>query len=62
MGQYQVKVTEDCVNEIKINAHQNKDLPMTGLSEWRNVVAKYTSEKKNYNYNSENVIIGPGSK
>ena len=26
------------------------------------LVAKYTSVKKNYNYKSENVIIGPGSK
>ena len=25
-------------------------------------VAKYTSNKKDYNYKSENVIIGPGSK
>ena len=61
-GQSPFKVPEDVVNELKINAHQNKYLPMQGLSELRNVVAKYTSEKKNYNYKSENVIIGPGSK
>jgi aspartate aminotransferase len=35
---------------------------MQGLSELRNAVAKYTSKKKNYDYKSENVIIGPGSK
>ena len=61
-GQSPFKVPEDVVNELKINAHQNKYLPMQGLSELRKVVAKYTSEKKNYNYKSENVIIGPGSK
>ena len=35
---------------------------MQGLKELREVVAKYTSTKKDYNYKPENVIIGPGSK
>ncbi len=61
-GQSPFKVPEDVIKELKINAHQNKYLPMQGLSELRNAVAKYTSEKKNYDYKSENVIIGPGSK
>ena len=61
-GQSPFKVPEDVVEELKNNAHQNKYLPMQGLSELRNVVAKYTSKKKNYDYKSENVIIGPGSK
>ena len=34
---------------------------MQGLKELREVVANYTSNKK-YNYKSDNVIIGPGSK
>ena len=61
-GQSPFKVPEDVVRELKDNAHQNKYLPMQGLSELRNAVAKYTSKKKNYDYKSENVIIGPGSK
>ena len=61
-GQSPFKVPEDVVNELKVNAHQNKYLPMQGLSKLRNEVAKYTSKKKNYDYKSENVIIGPGSK
>jgi len=61
-GQSPFKVPEDVVKELKDNAHQNKYLPMQGLSELRNEVAKYTSKKKNYDYKSENVIIGPGSK
>ena len=61
-GQSPFKVPEDVVNELKNNAHQNKYLPMQGLSELRDVVAKYTSIKKNYDYKSENVVIGPGSK
>jgi len=61
-GQSPFKVPENVVKELKDNAHQNKYLPMQGLFELRNTVAKYTSKKKNYNYKSENVIIGPGSK
>ena len=61
-GQSPFKVPEDVVIELKDNAHQNKYLPMQGLSKLRNAVAKYTSKKKNYDYKSENVIIGPGSK
>ena len=61
-GQSPFKVPEDVVNELKDNAHQNKYLPMQGLSELRDAVAKYTSKRKNYDYKSKNVIIGPGSK
>ena len=61
-GQSPFKVPEDIVEELKNNAHQNKYLPMQGLSELRDSVAKYTSIRKNYNYKSENIIIGPGSK
>jgi aspartate aminotransferase len=61
-GQSPFKVPEDVVRELKNNAHQNKYLPMQGLYELRSAVAKYTSKKKNYNYKSQNVIIGPGSK
>ncbi len=61
-GQSPFQVPLDIVNELKNNAHQNKYMPVQGLKELREVVAKYTSSKKDYNYNSENVIIGPGSK
>ncbi|MDB9810866.1 aminotransferase class I/II-fold pyridoxal phosphate-dependent enzyme [Candidatus Pelagibacter sp.] len=61
-GQSPFPVPTDIVEALKNNAHQNKYLPMQGLKELREVVAKYTSTKKNYNYKPENVIIGPGSK
>ena len=61
-GQSPFKVPADVVEELKNNAHQNQYLPMQGLSKLRDAVAKYTSSKKNFNYKSENVIIGPGSK
>ena len=61
-GQSPFKVPVDVVEELKNNAHQNQYLPMQGLYKLRDAVAKYTSVKKNFNYKSENVIIGPGSK
>jgi aspartate aminotransferase len=61
-GQSPFQIPSDIVNELRSNAYQNKYLPMQGLEKLRKVIAKYTSTKKNYNYKSENVIIGPGSK
>ena len=61
-GQSPFQIPSDIVDELKNNAYQNKYLPMQGLKELREAVAKYTSAKKNYDYKSENVIIGPGSK
>ena len=45
-GQSPFKVPKDIVEQLKDNAHQNKYLPMQGLSELRNAVAKYTSKSK----------------
>ena len=61
-GQSPFQVPNDIVNELKKNAHQNNYLPMQGLAELRSSIAKYTSLKKNYNYDAEDIIIGPGSK
>ena len=56
------KVPEDVVAELKNHAHQNSYLPMQGLKELRDSIAKYISVKKKIEYKSENVIVGPGSK
>ena len=61
-GQSPFQIPLDIVNELKNNAHQNKYLSMQGLKELRDTIAKYTSTKKNYEYKSENIIVGPGSK
>ena len=61
-GQSPFEVPEDVVNELKKNASKNKYLSIQGLEELRESIAKYTTIKKEYNYKSENVIIGPGSK
>ena len=61
-GQSPFQIPPDIIDALKDNAYQNKYLPMQGLKELRETVAKYTSTKKEYNYKSANVIIGPGSK
>ena len=61
-GQSPFQVPTDIVNKLKDNAYRNKYMPMQGLEELRKSIAKYTSTKKGYNYISDNVIIGPGSK
>ena len=61
-GQSPFEVPDDVVNELKKHASKNKYLSIQGLEELRESVAKYSSIKKKYNYKSENIIIGPGSK
>ena len=61
-GQSPFNVPEDVVNELKINAFQNKYLPIQGIPELRKVIAAYYSLRKNYEYKEDNIIIGPGSK
>ena len=61
-GQSPFEIPHNIVNELRNNAFQNKYLPMQGLQELRKIIAKYTSNKKNYDYNLENIVIGPGSK
>ena len=61
-GQSPFQIPKDIVDELKNNAYQNKYLPMQGLSELRLSISKYINNKKKYNYKSENVIIGPGTK
>ncbi len=61
-GQSPFKIPEDVIDELKNNAFKNKYLPMQGLPELREAVANYISNKKNYNYKAENILVGPGTK
>ena len=61
-GQSPFQIPLDIVNELKNNAHQNQYLPMQGLPKLRSSIAKHITNIKKYNYKSENVIIGPGTK
>ena len=61
-GQSPFKIPEDVILELKKNSYQNMYLPVQGLQELRNSIAKNISKNKNYNYKAENVLIGPGTK
>ncbi len=61
-GQSPFQVPEIIVEELKKNAHQKNYLPIQGLIELREAIAKYESKKKNKNFNSDQIFIGPGTK
>ena len=61
-GQSPFPVPITIVEELKKNAHQKSYLPIQGLDKLRGSIAKYESKKKNYNFDSDQVIIGPGTK
>jgi aspartate aminotransferase len=62
LGQSPFPVPKVIVDELKNHAHQKDYLNVSGLLALREQVAKYHSNKNQYTYDSENVIIGPGSK
>ena len=62
LGQSPFPVPDIIVKELQKNAHQKDYLNVSGLIQLREEVAKYHSQKNQYNYNSKSVIIGPGSK
>ena len=62
LGQSPFPVPKVIVDELKKHSHQKDYLNVSGLLALREEVANYHSDKNQYNYDSENVIIGPGSK
>jgi len=61
-GESPFPVPDKVVEELKKNAHQKSYLPIQGLYELREVIAKYESKKKEKNFSADQIIIGPGSK
>lgn len=61
-GQSPFPVPITIVEELKKNAHQKSYLPIQGLDKLRESIAKYESKKKNCNFKSDQVIVGPGTK
>ena len=61
-GESPFQVPDKIVEELKKNAHQKSYLPIQGLDELRDAIAKYESKKKNKNFKSDQIIVGPGSK
>ena len=62
LGQSPFPVPDIIVKELQKNAHQKDYLNVSGLIGLREEVANYHSNKNQYKYNTESVIIGPGSK
>ena len=61
-GESPFPVPDKIVEELKKNAHRKSYLPIQGLENLRVSISKYESKKKNKDFSSEQVIIGPGSK
>ena len=61
-GESPFPVPAKIVEELKKNAHQKSYLPMQGLEDLRMSISKYESKKKNRNFSSDQIIVGPGSK
>ncbi len=61
-GQSPFPVPITIIEELKKNAHQKSYLPIQGLEKLRDSIAKYESKKKHYNFKSDQVIVGPGTK
>tara|TARA_B100000676_G_C18076945_1_gene848305 strand:- start:591 stop:1817 length:1227 start_codon:yes stop_codon:yes gene_type:complete len=61
-GQSPFEIPTNIVSALKDNANHNIYLPMQGMKKLRDVIAKHVSKKKKYEYTSENIIIGPGTK
>ena len=62
LGQSPFPVPEQMVKDLRRYSAKKDYLDVSGLLELRQAVAKYHSKKNRVNYNSENVLIGPGSK
>ena len=61
-GQSPFEIPTNIVSALKDNANHNIYLPMQGMKKLREVISKHVSKKKKYEYTSENIIIGPGTK
>ena len=62
LGQSPFPVPEIIVDELQKHAHQKDYLNVSGLIGLREEAANYHSNKNQYKYNPESIIIGPGSK
>jgi len=60
-GQSPFPIPESVVLSLKNNANKHNYLPIQGLEELRLAIANYL-KKKNYNFNKEDIVVGPGTK
>ncbi len=62
LGQAPFPVPDVVVEELKKNAHKKDYLPVKGLYELRDAVAKYYKLSQDLDYTADDILIGPGSK
>ena len=61
-GQSPFPVPESIVSALKNNANKNTYLPMQGLEELRSAIANHLNKKNNNKFESDDIVIGPGTK
>ena len=62
LGQSPFPVPDVVVKELQKNAFQKDYLNVSGLLELREHIAKYHTSRNKYNYEADDILIGPGSK
>jgi aspartate aminotransferase len=62
LGQSPFPVPGSVVEALKLNAEEKNYLPVKGLPELRQAVARFHRRKDHVNVQSDHVMIGPGSK
>jgi len=62
LGQSPFPVPDVVIKELQKNAFQKNYLNVSGLLELREHIAKYHTNKNKYNYEADDILIGPGSK
>lgn len=61
-GQSPFPVHQSIQDQLKKNVHQKAYLPTNGLPELREAISIFLKKYFEYSFNSQNIIIGPGSK
>lgn len=61
-GESPFPVPKAMQEELKKNVHQKHYISGNGLPELRKAIAKFFKNEFNYDYSSENIFVGPGSK
>jgi len=61
-GQSPFPIPDSIVLALQNNAKKNKYLPMQGLKELRTAIANDLNQNNENNFNSEDIVIGPGTK
>ncbi len=62
LGQAPFPVPKPVIETLKENAHRKDYLPVKGLHELREAVAKYYKKSQNLDFSADDILIGPGSK